>query len=162
MAKRRKSNSDNAEVDMTPMIDIVFQLIAFFMVITNFEQTQADERVKLPRDALAKPPEVKPDDSLTLNVGFIRDMEGKKEDPEPWLFNFGGEDRTRPVSPECKNLLDREVRLYKGKEIDPKTVVIKIRSDAEVPTGVVQQMIELCQKAGFETFAMSAMSGEQE
>ena len=43
------------EVDMTPMIDIVFQLIAFFMVITNFEQTQADERVKLPEDQLARP-----------------------------------------------------------------------------------------------------------
>ena len=34
-----------ADVDMTPMIDIVFQLIAFFMVITNFEQIQADELV---------------------------------------------------------------------------------------------------------------------
>ena len=50
-------HTEETNVDMTPMIDIVFQLIAFFMVITNFEQTQADERVKLPRDALAKPPE---------------------------------------------------------------------------------------------------------
>lgn len=160
MAKRRKSNIPNAEIDMTPMIDIVFQLIAFFMVITNFEQTQADERVKLPRDALAKPPEVKPDDSLTLNIGFIRDMQGKKEDDEPWLFNFGGEDQTRPL--QSQELLDREVRLYRQKEIDPKTVVIKIRADGDVPTGVVQQLIEICQKSGFETYAMSAMSGEQE
>lgn len=162
MAKRRKSSAGNAEVDMTPMIDIVFQLIAFFMVITNFEQTQADERVKLPRDALAKPPEVKPDDSLTLNVGFIRNMDGKKTDNEPWLFNFGGEDQTRPL--QSQELLDREVRLYKQRNppIDPKTVVIKIRADGEVPTGIVQQLIELCQKAGFETYAMSAMSGEQE
>ena len=37
-----KSDAALAEVDMTPMIDIVFQLIAFFMVISNFEQTQAD------------------------------------------------------------------------------------------------------------------------
>ena len=160
MAKRRKSTAPEADVDMTPMIDIVFQLIAFFMVITNFEQTQADERVKLPRDALAKPPEVKPDDSLTLNIGFIRNMQGKKEDDEPWLFNFGGEDQTRPL--QSQELLDREVRLYRQKEIDPKTVVIKIRADGEVPTGVVQELIELCQQSGFETYAMSAMSGEQE
>lgn len=160
MAKRRKSTAPDADVDMTPMIDIVFQLIAFFMVITNFEQTQADERVKLPRDALAKPPEVKPDDSLTLNIGFIRNMQGKKEDDEPWLFNFGGEDQTRPL--QSQELLDREVRLYRQKDIDPKTVVIKIRADGEVPTGVVQQLIELCQQSGFETYAMSAMSGEQE
>ncbi|MEQ9067344.1 MAG: biopolymer transporter ExbD, partial [Gimesia chilikensis] len=58
-----------ADVDMTPMIDIVFQLIAFFMVITNFEQIQADERVKLPSDSLAKPPEVKAADELVLNIG---------------------------------------------------------------------------------------------
>jgi biopolymer transport protein ExbD len=160
MAKRRKSTAPDADVDMTPMIDIVFQLIAFFMVITNFEQTQADERVKLPRDARAKPPEVKPDKSLTLNVGFLRNMAGKKEDDEPWLFNFGGEDMTRPL--QSQELLDREVRLYRQKNVDVAKVVIKIRADGEVPTGVVQQLIELCQKSGFETYAMSAMSGEQE
>ena len=90
MAKRErvKGESPAAEVDMTPMIDIVFQLIAFFMVITNFEQTQADERVKLPRDALAKPPEVKLEHTLVLNVGFFRNMDGEKTDPQPWLFNF--------------------------------------------------------------------------
>ena len=161
MAKRNQKTAEGAiEVDMTPMIDIVFQLIAFFMVITNFEQTQADERVKLPRDALAKPPEVKPNDSLTLNIGYIRNMQGKREDEEPWLFNFGGEDQVRPL--QSQELLDREARLYQGKEIDPKSVTIKIRADAEVPTGIVQQLIELCQDSGFEKFAMSAMSGEQE
>ena len=37
-ARRRKSRL--LPVDMTPMIDIGFQLIAFFMVITNFEQNK--------------------------------------------------------------------------------------------------------------------------
>lgn len=32
------------EIDMTPMIDIVFQLRTFFMVITNFDQNQADKK----------------------------------------------------------------------------------------------------------------------
>ena len=59
MAKKEREPAKEFEVDMTPMIDVVFQLLAFFMVITNFEQTQADERVKLPRDQLAKPPKVK-------------------------------------------------------------------------------------------------------
>ena len=44
----RKAPVAMVEMDMTPMIDVVFQLITFFMLITNFEQTQADERVKLP------------------------------------------------------------------------------------------------------------------
>jgi biopolymer transport protein ExbD len=75
-----------ADVDMTPMIDIVFQLIAFFMVITNFEQIQADERVKLPSDSLAKPPEVKAADELVLNIGFERNFKEKLPTPKPIFF----------------------------------------------------------------------------
>jgi biopolymer transport protein ExbD len=160
MAKREraKSSSGDAEVDMTPMIDIVFQLIAFFMVITNFEQTQADERVKLPRDALARPAEQKLEHEMTLNIGYERDLEGNLTDANPYLFNFGLVDKTPPLG--CQEQLATEVRLYKQKQIKIEEVTIKIRSDAEVQTGVVQEMIKLCQDAGFEKFAMSAISGD--
>ena len=157
---RPKSGGEgDGEVDMTSMIDIVFQLIAFFMVITNFEQTQADERVKLPRDSLAKPPEVKVEHSLVLNVGYIRNMQGEREDENPWLFAIGNEDMVRPL--EAGGILSQEARLYGNKQVDPGDVTIKIRADAEVPTGIVQEMIKLCQGAGFEKFAMSAMSGPE-
>ena len=74
--KIKSEKSAVADVDMTPMIDIVFQLIAFFMVITNFEQTQADERVKLPKDQLARPAEVVSPNDMVLNVGYVRDEDG--------------------------------------------------------------------------------------
>ena len=32
------------EGDLTPMIDMTFQLIAFFMVLINFTDTEQDER----------------------------------------------------------------------------------------------------------------------
>lgn len=162
MAKREKSSSGSSdpEVDMTPMIDIVFQLIAFFMVITNFEQTQADERVKLPRDALAKPPEVKIEHELVLNVGFYRDLNGDKTDAQPWLFNFVDGEPVRPLS--AGKQLKTEATIFKNKQIDIKDVTVKVRADAEVQTGVVQELIKLCQDAGFEKFAMSAMSGPEQ
>jgi len=162
MAKRERPSNEGpeAEVDMTPMIDIVFQLIAFFMVITNFEQTQADERVKLPRDALAKPPEVKIEHELVLNIGFFRNMEGEKTDTKPWLFNFVDGEPVLPLSagPQLK----KEATLFKNKQIDVEDVTIKVRADAEVQTGIVQELIKLCQDSGFEKFAMSAMSGPEE
>jgi biopolymer transport protein ExbD len=160
MAKRQPNAAPDAEVDMTPMIDIVFQLIAFFMVITNFEQTQADERVKLPRDALAKPAEVKVEHSMVLNVGFYRDMQGKKTDVQPWLFNFVDGDPILPLAAGAQ--LKKESILFKNKDIDPADVTVKVRADSEVQTGIVQELIKLCQDAGFETFAMSAMSGPDE
>lgn len=162
MAKRERKASEaaEAEVDMTPMIDIVFQLIAFFMVITNFEQTQADERVKLPRDALAKPPEVKVEHSLVLNVGFYRDLQGEKTDAQPWLFNFVDGEPVLPLSAGAQ--LEKEAILFKNKDINLEDVTVKVRADSEVQTGIVQELIKLCQDAGFETFAMSAMSGPEE
>ncbi len=156
MAKKRSSGAGAADVDMTPMIDIVFQLIAFFMVINNFEQTQADERVKLPRDALAKPPEVKIEHEITLNIGYLRDLNGERTNPDPMLFNFGGEDMMPPLT--ATKALEQEARLYGNREVEPKDVTIKVRADAEVPTGIVQELIKLAQDAGFEKFAMSAMS----
>ena len=133
--KEREASGEDFEVDMTPMIDVVFQLLAFFMVITNFEQTQADERVKLPRDQLAKPPKVKVEHQLVLNVGFMRNLQGDKTDPEPYLFNLGNTDRQRPL--DAKKQLNIESRLYEGKGVEPGDVVVKIRADSEVPTGVV-------------------------
>src|SRR5690349_20053756 len=61
---------------MNPKIYIVFRLLTFFMIAINFEKTKADERVKLPIDALAKTPESKLDNELVLNVGFNRQRDG--------------------------------------------------------------------------------------
>ena len=49
--------SAEVEPDMTPMIDMTFQLIAFFMFTINFSDTEQDQRVTLPASELAKPPE---------------------------------------------------------------------------------------------------------
>ncbi len=43
------------EGDLTPMIDMTFQLIAFFMVLVNFGQTESHDLVVLPSSVLVKP-----------------------------------------------------------------------------------------------------------
>ena len=141
------------QVDMTPMIDIVFLLIAFFMVISNFEQTEVDERVKLPRDSLARPPLVARQKELLLNIGFHRDEQGKKTNPNPIVFYSGDPIPALDMGP----VLDRERRLFIDLGTDPTEVTVVIRADAEVPTGVVQKMIELAQEATFEKFALKAL-----
>ena len=140
-----------AEMDMTPMIDVVFQLITFFMLISNFEQTQADERVKLPSNELAKPPDVRRENELTLNVGYNRTKTGEIVSG-PFVLYVGEQ---IPV-PEFGDELRRESRNYKEIGKDPKEVTIVIRADADVPTGLVQQLIKLSQEAEFEKFALKA------
>ena len=144
------------EVDMTPMIDIVFQLLTFFMMVINFEQTQADERVKLPRDELAKPAEVKREKELVLNVGFDRNTQGEKLS-DAMVFYAGDE---VPVL-AMKDKLETEQRLYLGAGTKPEDVHIVIRADAEVPTGLIQELIKQAQEADFVKFSLKAMQAEQ-
>ena len=55
MRVAKKKTEGILEGDLTPMIDMTFQLIAFFMVLINFTQSEQDEKVKLPSSVLAKP-----------------------------------------------------------------------------------------------------------
>ena len=156
--KTRKIEMGFTEPDMTPMIDIVFQLLTFFMIAINFENTKADERVKLPRDMLAKPPEVKPEHELVLNFGYERDKNGVKKNPIPTVFYNEKYVEVAQMSPD----LDQEKRVMEamhGKDIIDKVTVL-IRADSEVPTGLVQQLIKKCQDNGFTKFSLRATSEE--
>jgi biopolymer transport protein ExbD len=146
---------DIVEIDMTPMIDVVFQLIAFFMLVINFEQTQADERVRLPQDELARPPVVPHEREVFVNIGFVRDRQtGRIIDPTPYVFSPEGTVAARDYGAELR----LEARVAQAKKIDPKTMTIVIRADAEVPTGIVQEIIKRAQDYGFEKFVLKAKS----
>lgn len=139
---------------MTPMIDVVFQLLAFFMMISNFEQSEADERVMLPKDQLAKPPENKRENTVVLNFGFDRNKQGDIIDPTPYLF-FGDEKFTVQ---SVGNRLRQESQFYKAIGTDLADITIEIRADRDVKTGMVQELIQLCQEQGieFQRFALKA------
>ena len=60
-----------AEPNLTPLLDVVFQLITFFMLVINFSSENYDQRVRLPVADSARPidePEQVSEDRLVLNV----------------------------------------------------------------------------------------------
>ncbi len=146
---------------MTPMIDIVFQLIAFFMVITNFEQNKADERVRLPKDQLAIPAVVRPKHQVTLNIGFERDPDTDEIiSPTPLMFYAGQKLPPRDWAVP----LAQEARFFEALDVDLAEVAVEIRCDGDVPTGLVQELIQKCQNTradrqssqGFQRFSLKA------
>lgn len=159
--KIKSSGASAPDVDMTPMIDIVFQLIAFFMVITNFEQQKADERVTLPKDQLAKPPEVKREDSFTINFGFLKDKEGVVIDKTPYLFF--DDQQLQVEDPATTKRLRAEAAFFKTIGTDLKDVTVEIRADSNVSSGLVQKLIQMCQEEGieFQRFALKATQKSQ-
>ena len=44
-----------AEPNLTPLLDVVFQLITFFMLVINFSNENYDQRVRLPVAGSARP-----------------------------------------------------------------------------------------------------------
>ena len=138
---RKNQDFAVAEGDMTPMIDMTFQLIAFFMVIINFSEAEQNEAVQLPASQLAKPPEVPPEDLITLQL---------TQDEQ---VIFGG--RHYPVA-QIGGVLNREKQFLSLTKTSPADVTVIVRADRRAETGVVQELITACQDSGFERFALRA------
>ena len=152
--KFKPANVAPPELDMTPMIDVVFQLITFFMLINKFEQAEADERVALPQDQMAVPPVVQRKDSFLLNFGYVRDQQGKILDNTPYFF-FGDE---KVDLAGIRGRLSQESQYYRTLGTDLAEITVEIRADADVPTGTVQELIQMCQEEqiAFQRFALKA------
>jgi biopolymer transport protein ExbD len=148
--QRIKSDADFAEGDMTPMIDMTFQLIAFFMVLVNFADAQQLEGITLPRSTLAKPPDVPLETPVTLQIA------------QDGSIYYGGMQLT--VENLAPALLRKKqvIEVTPGESMAEATVIL--RADFRTETGVVQEVIKVCQETGFEKFALRAKQaavGEQ-
>jgi len=161
------ADTPSVDIDMTPMIDIVFQLITFFMVVINFDAADTDERVKMAISDLARPPKVKPETELVLQMGFDsrKLVEGRMQPVgPPVLFYDGASIPVSKLETDFRPKLERELQFDKLKgNVDAdghskRTVII--RADAEAPTGSVQEVIRTCQKAGYEKYSLKAMQPE--
>lgn len=139
---QKKGESGLLEGDLTPMIDMTFQLIAFFMVLINFSQTEADQRILLPESRLAKPPDQPREYPITIQL---------KQDG---TVIYGGEelanmDRLRPY-------LVNERTVLKGRDRPLSDATVIIRAHRRAKAGMVQKLIQVCQEEQFVTFALRA------
>jgi biopolymer transport protein ExbD len=136
----------SAEMDMTPMIDVTFQLIAFFMFVLNFSEVDTDQRINLPASELARPPQAPYAQPLTVQM--------TSDD----TILFGGDE----IGPDSlQSALMREaaiIKAYPNKKLSDVTVVV--RADRAAKTGKVQEVIQMCQKAGFDMFALRGKSSD--
>lgn len=128
------------EADLTPMIDMVFQLIAFFMVLINFAQTEANDNVQLPSSVLVKPPEAPLDFPIVVHVGadgriFVG---GDTYTAETLGIRFRSELAVLSARPNL--------------DVADATVVIRAHRDCAV--GEVQEVIRVAQDLKLVNFAL--------
>lgn len=140
MRFNRRKRTEILEGDLTPMIDMTFQLIAFFMIIMNFSKVDRAEEIMLPTSKLAKPPQTVPDYQITLNLnpdGSVK-ASGTLIDKIEFL----------------KSLLGREISAAKREGVVAANIAVIIRAHEETPTGLVQELIAKCQESELENFVL--------
>jgi biopolymer transport protein ExbD len=151
MKPKSKLSEHQAEMDMTPMIDVTFQLITFFMMTINFAEAEQTKRVELPHSTIAQPPpEISQEAFLTLHVddvGNVVVFRGK----EYTLENLGA-----ALKAAIQEEIHRKDRARKHKVTTAKDITVILRGDRNAPTGFVQKVIELCQKTEFTKFKLRA------
>src|SRR5688572_28120256 len=142
------SHAASAEPNLTPILDMVFQLITFFMLVINFKAASLDLSLKLPVIGSARPVDVKGQlDVLVLNIDSEGKLNiyGKPQEVEPYIFNEAQASlfAARQNQPDIKH----------GDEL-PTTVVI--RADQTTPFALLNKVITTCQKNGYRRFSLKA------
>ena len=150
MAKRQSDGPEKTEIDMTPMIDMTFQLITFFMFTLNFSNAIQDDRVLLPSSQLAKPAEAASEDPITLQLW-------PDENGQTKVIYSG---QAMQVA-EIGGYLDQEKRVLVEAGKQPANATVIVRGDGRVKTGEVQELIKICQEKGFENFVLRAQYDER-
>ena len=140
MRIKSKHDSSIVEGDLTPMIDMTFQLIAFFMLIINFSEVEKSEEINLPLSELAKPPEEAPPFKIVLNL----DQDGSVKFGPQVIDNV---DVIKPV-------LTTQVARAQREGVAIPDIAIIIRADRSVETGLVQRLMNKCKEEQLESFSL--------
>jgi biopolymer transport protein ExbD len=149
------SSELKAEPNLTPLLDIVFQLITFFMLVINFSAENYDQRIKLPVAESARPIDDAgqvSEDRLVLNV----DRDGH--------LLIGGE--VQPLHKAIQTIkhqadlikLNLKAMGTKPNPTGALPTTIIFRADKDARFSDVMGLIRACQQHGFRKFALKAMN----
>jgi hypothetical protein len=99
MAKRESQLASKIPIDMTPMIDVVFQLLTFFMLTLKTVVVEGDFNIRMPLGASAAPADDVPIPPLVLKMTATPEgrlagvqMGGKSIAGQDLLGELGGAD----------------------------------------------------------------------
>lgn len=145
------SHAASAEPNMTPILDMVFQLITFFMLVVNFKAAAMDLDLKLPVVGSAMPVDTQgQEDLLVLNInsqGQLRVYGQIIGDVTAYIKNEA----------QASLTLARQANAQLKPGDDLPSIVV-IRADKSTPFTMLNSVISNCQTSGYRKFALKAMN----
>jgi len=165
------AEASSAEPNLTPLLDVVLQLLMFFMMCVNFVNEQVKEDVKLPESASARPMDKAQTDVLFLNLkpfhyrewkDRVRDeellakLQDKFREGDPLVF-VSGKEPMKPIELDFWLKQKHEDLLKESDGKDLKTAVI-IRADENTDYTQVFRLLQMCKVRGFTNLKLRAIT----
>ena len=135
MRLRSKRGSIRSNVDMTPMIDIVFQLILFFLVSTTF--------AILPGIKLKLPTSHTSEGTSYQGITITADADG--------LLFFN----EKEVSADD---LKKELTLYDTGSLKKEEFPVSLEADSEVTNGTIVKIFDIIRESGYSVINLRTAS----
>jgi biopolymer transport protein ExbD len=136
---KSKRGSIRSNVDMTPMIDIVFQLILFFLVSTTF--------AVLPGIKLNLPQSHTSESTSVQGITITADADG--------LLFFN----EKEVSPDD---LKKELVLYDTGDMKKEEFPVSLEADSEVTNGTIVKIFDIIRESGYAVINLRTASAKKE
>jgi biopolymer transport protein ExbD len=151
------SNTDEkCEPNLVPMLDMVLQLVMFFMVCANFVMEQVNDTIKLPTAIAAKPLDAKAAEPIFLNIdkkGVVL-LSGLQAQA-----NGGRERLENPL--QVQNFLRRQFELdlaaNGGDRTKPPRSSVILRADQEASFEHVYGIMKAVRLAGYQQVQLRAI-----
>ena len=145
------SELTHAQPNLTPLLDMVFQLITFFMLVINFKEASLDQSLELPVLGSARPVETKgEEDLLVLNIdsdGRLK-VYGATQDVRSYIAAEARQEEAR-MKAKNKGLSSRATSWPRRSSI---------RADKATPFKLLNDIIKVCQKHNYRKFALKAVN----
>lgn len=137
-ASRNPRRGAVAEANMTPMIDVVFLLIVFFLVSSHLARRETRLELALPTAATGQA-DNDPSPRLTINV----EADG--------ALTLG----STPVDPT-----ELTARLTAERDRQGDALRVRLRSDEAAPYSAVEPALVACSEAGVDDLALAVFGKE--
>ena len=133
-------------IDMTPMVDVAFLLLIFFMCTTQFKPPEKD-KITLPEsNSPAKSPE---SDIITISVTAPK-PENNNQSMVRVTYRQGGQEVDRMIPPESVKM-DLGPTLSTARAANPKSRVL-VKMDKNAQFGIMADMMSAFQESNATRF----------
>jgi biopolymer transport protein ExbD len=144
----KSAGSETCDPNLTPLLDLVLQILMFFMVTVNFATEQTQEDVALPTSQSARPLPKKGDkDPIFINLVY---REGEKYEHQVLITG------KKPMNQaEARNWIQNQFDDLKRYGEVTSPVIIRAHRDADY--GEVYKLLRACSDAGFRNLKVRAI-----